>query len=265
MELRVRWEIDVDADSPLEAAQKALDIQRRPNSTATVFDVHEHGGGKKLASVDLSEEPGQQVVLAGADAETGLSESRVFCQYDNPYGAGPVMVFALVGPEDEARWRPWRELLLKSNGASEAFWPDTQTPVFFVEGSWDEKNGYGASFEASTGLPAAFFDHLEEKYNASDMEAMRFYLKDVDADTVFTRLGEAAQDHLNRSLAPVTPADGVKVTGAGDVVPLSEYHHDDGKIDIMAVTLPGPNGHDLVEVLHFDQLDLDAETSGPKP
>lgn len=35
----VRWEIEIDASTPEEAAQKALTIQRDPDSTATVFKV----------------------------------------------------------------------------------------------------------------------------------------------------------------------------------------------------------------------------------
>ena len=37
---RVVWEIDIDADTPEEAARIALDIQRDPESLATVFRVH---------------------------------------------------------------------------------------------------------------------------------------------------------------------------------------------------------------------------------
>jgi hypothetical protein len=36
---RVIWEIDIDVDSPREAAEKALEIQRDVNSTATCFTV----------------------------------------------------------------------------------------------------------------------------------------------------------------------------------------------------------------------------------
>ena len=36
---RVIWEIDLDVDSPREAAEKALEIQRDVNSTATHFTV----------------------------------------------------------------------------------------------------------------------------------------------------------------------------------------------------------------------------------
>lgn len=35
----VQWLIDIDADSPEEAAMEALRIQRDPDGTATLFDV----------------------------------------------------------------------------------------------------------------------------------------------------------------------------------------------------------------------------------
>ena len=50
---RVRWEIDVEADNPTEAAQKAQAIQRKPDSTATVFDVTDEKG--QTVRVDLDE------------------------------------------------------------------------------------------------------------------------------------------------------------------------------------------------------------------
>lgn len=37
--MRVTWTIDIDADTPLEAAAQALAIMRDPGSTAVVFDV----------------------------------------------------------------------------------------------------------------------------------------------------------------------------------------------------------------------------------
>ena len=49
------WQIDLEADSPREAAEKALEIQRNPDSIATVFDVVD-GTGKKTR-VDLDAEP----------------------------------------------------------------------------------------------------------------------------------------------------------------------------------------------------------------
>ena len=50
---RVSWEIDIDADTPREAAQKALDIQRDKESIATVFDVTGESGSQ--SRVDLLE------------------------------------------------------------------------------------------------------------------------------------------------------------------------------------------------------------------
>jgi len=44
---RVVWEIDVFADSPKDAAQKALQIQRDPESIATCFKVSWIIGVKK--------------------------------------------------------------------------------------------------------------------------------------------------------------------------------------------------------------------------
>ena len=39
-EYHVRWDIDVEAGSPKQAAKKALKIQRDPESIATVFEVY---------------------------------------------------------------------------------------------------------------------------------------------------------------------------------------------------------------------------------
>lgn len=42
MEYLVTWTIDIDADSPEEAAKKALHIQRDPVSSANMFEVRQH-------------------------------------------------------------------------------------------------------------------------------------------------------------------------------------------------------------------------------
>lgn len=38
-EYRVMWEIDIEAESPRQAAEKALEIQREAGSEAVVFSV----------------------------------------------------------------------------------------------------------------------------------------------------------------------------------------------------------------------------------
>ncbi len=58
----VRWEIDMEADSPEEAATKALIVQRDqdPENSATVFDVGEKGTSglaKSWKRIDLSKRP----------------------------------------------------------------------------------------------------------------------------------------------------------------------------------------------------------------
>lgn len=55
-EYKVVWQIDIDADSPEEAASKALIIQRDndPANTATIFDVYDGDGHR--TEVDLNED-----------------------------------------------------------------------------------------------------------------------------------------------------------------------------------------------------------------
>lgn len=52
---RVTWVIDIEADTPRDAAHAALAIQRNPNSTATVFDVSDDAGDD-AERIDLLEE-----------------------------------------------------------------------------------------------------------------------------------------------------------------------------------------------------------------
>jgi len=64
-EYRVRWEIDIEAESYQEAAEAALAIQRIPASIATVFDVRADGESTPMR-VDL-EPPVHVQPLAPAD------------------------------------------------------------------------------------------------------------------------------------------------------------------------------------------------------
>lgn len=50
---RVTWEIDINADSPQEAAKQAWEHMQRPDSTANVFDVVDSKGN--TTRVDLLE------------------------------------------------------------------------------------------------------------------------------------------------------------------------------------------------------------------
>lgn len=50
--LTVRWEIEVEAETPEEAAVFALEIMRKPTNTALTFDVRVGGG---LQTIDLME------------------------------------------------------------------------------------------------------------------------------------------------------------------------------------------------------------------
>lgn len=64
----VRWQMDFEADTPEDAARKALAVHRDPRSIATVFNVDD---GSASVEVDLGEESG--------DVETTITEGKVMC------------------------------------------------------------------------------------------------------------------------------------------------------------------------------------------
>lgn len=52
----VTWKIDIEAETPREAAEKARAIQLRPGSIATVFEVLEAGDPIELQdTIDLED------------------------------------------------------------------------------------------------------------------------------------------------------------------------------------------------------------------
>ena len=57
---KVVWEIELDAETPLEAAQQAMDWLQDRDGTPQQFYVQEDGE-RELFSVDLSEPEDQQV------------------------------------------------------------------------------------------------------------------------------------------------------------------------------------------------------------
>jgi len=62
MQYKVVWTIDIEANSPQEAAKEALLIQRDKGSEATAFEVCNPNTGKLIESVDL-ETDGNTVTL----------------------------------------------------------------------------------------------------------------------------------------------------------------------------------------------------------
>lgn len=50
----VRWEIDIDAETPEAAAEEALNVQRDPDSLATHFDVFETTEEGRRVGVPIS-------------------------------------------------------------------------------------------------------------------------------------------------------------------------------------------------------------------
>lgn len=54
-EYRITWEIDIDANSPLEAAKKALAVMRDSHSTATFFKVTDNETNE-TSDIDLEDD-----------------------------------------------------------------------------------------------------------------------------------------------------------------------------------------------------------------
>jgi hypothetical protein len=73
---RVRWDIDLEADTPAEAVMLAQEIQRDPESTSTHFDVSVLEHPLTFTCFDL-EEPGLQCHGLSRDYEYTLPNDRV--------------------------------------------------------------------------------------------------------------------------------------------------------------------------------------------
>ena len=84
MEYNVTWTIDVDADSPEEAARAALEMQRRSDSWATHFEVQDSQG--YVHEVDLGspdESSNRQTVHVLVPMEEGIVRGvRAFRTHD---------------------------------------------------------------------------------------------------------------------------------------------------------------------------------------
>lgn len=64
MDYLVTWKIDIDAASPEEAARKAFEIQRSPESIAKYFEIQKRDKGglveRRVFKVDLQEIPSER-------------------------------------------------------------------------------------------------------------------------------------------------------------------------------------------------------------
>ena len=84
MEYQVTWTIDVEAESPGEAAKQALEMQRAADSTATVFEVKDARGNVEQVDLELPEQPvDAQKVHALVPLDDGfIREVRVFRDHE---------------------------------------------------------------------------------------------------------------------------------------------------------------------------------------
>ncbi len=71
MEFRVIWEIDVDAESPQQAIERARAVQLDPGMPATVFDVWDYAK-QKMQRIDLAARPGRLDSIEMASVRASL-------------------------------------------------------------------------------------------------------------------------------------------------------------------------------------------------
>lgn len=78
---QVVWTIDIDAPNPTEAAQKAFEIQRDVNSTATVFEVKEEKAfATKTTIIDLKGNDSCSCQNSNNYIASLLSEAAIFIE-----------------------------------------------------------------------------------------------------------------------------------------------------------------------------------------
>ena len=73
-DFHIRWDVDLPAWSPKDAAQKALAMQRDAQSTATVFDVRDAGG--RVTRVDLTPDEGEPGEIVRDDLDVARDALR---------------------------------------------------------------------------------------------------------------------------------------------------------------------------------------------
>ena len=80
-EFRVAWEIDVEADSADEAARKALEIHRDPESTATVFQVYNLEDRKVDWNIDEERDARSALVDGGVTVDLSALDNPGGCRW----------------------------------------------------------------------------------------------------------------------------------------------------------------------------------------
>jgi hypothetical protein len=89
MEYKVKWEIDIEASSPEEAAWEALKIQRDKQSEAIAFDVRSQSTGEETF-VDLLGEEDPRIT----QIKNIIKEHGNFSTYDVEAGHSPCVAGA---------------------------------------------------------------------------------------------------------------------------------------------------------------------------
>jgi hypothetical protein len=101
LEFRVIWEIEIEADSPKEAVQRAREVQLRPDMPATVFDVWDHAR-LKMHRIDLDDPIGRLDEIAVTSLRSAFR--RLQCAADLPHVTRDIVSVMLVFLDADKRY-----------------------------------------------------------------------------------------------------------------------------------------------------------------
>jgi hypothetical protein len=101
LEFRVIWEIEIEAENPKEAVQRAREVQLRPDMPATVFDVWDHAR-QKMHRIDFAEPIGRLDEIALTSLRAAFR--RLQCAPDLPRATRDVVSVMLVFLDAEKRY-----------------------------------------------------------------------------------------------------------------------------------------------------------------
>jgi hypothetical protein len=101
LEFRVIWEIEIEADSPKEAVQKAREVQLTPDMPATVFEVWDHAR-QKMHRLDFAEPIGRLTDTELVSLRSAFR--RLQCAPDLPFDTKDIVSVMLVFLDAELRY-----------------------------------------------------------------------------------------------------------------------------------------------------------------
>ena len=111
----VNWQIDIESESPVEAARQALKIHRDQNSTATVFDIYDEDGNyTRVDLLEIEEEQmsriaGDQPDLIETNEHAKVATAKISHWEDDPEFPAEDWKYEVANGDTRLGYREWVE------------------------------------------------------------------------------------------------------------------------------------------------------------